>query len=119
MRTVDHQGTTRPARSHWEILAFLGAFVVILLLVVNRYLLPAFHAAHGADPIARKHLAAISALVLAIVLFVLLAVLLLTLRPGRFFFPRKATPRSRTSYEDAWSESARRMEVPPEDEDEA
>jgi hypothetical protein len=109
---------SRVASAYWEVLAFLAGFVVVLVLVADRYLLPAFRAAYAADPTARKHLAAISALVLVVVLFALLAILLLVLRPGRLFFPRKPSPRTRTRYEDAWSESGRRMETPPEEPDE-
>jgi hypothetical protein len=108
----------RAARVYWPMLAFLAAFAIIVTFVANRYLLPALEAAHGADATARKHLAAISTLVLVIVLFTLLAILLLVLRPGRLFFPQKPAPRTRTHYEDAWSESARRLPTPPEDDEE-
>jgi hypothetical protein len=72
--------------------------------------------ANGADSIARKQLAAISALVLAIILTCLLAILMLVLRPGRFFLPRKSEPKVRTKYVDAWAEAGQRMELPKEEE---
>lgn len=112
-------GRLQPGRAYWQVLAFMGVFVIILLLVVYRYLLPAFSAADAADATARKQLAAISSLVLAVVLFALLAILMLILRPGRFLFPGKTLPRVQTRYQDAWAESARRMEAPPPDKDEA
>jgi hypothetical protein len=96
-------------------LAFLVLSLVVLAVVSNRYLLPAIEAARGADPAARKELAAISVLVLVLVLFCLLAILVLLFRPARLLFPRNPPPRTRTRYEDAWSESARRMETPPKE----
>jgi hypothetical protein len=56
-------------------------------------------------------------LVLAILLFILIAGMMLTFRIGRLFFPRQTPPRTQTKYVDAWAESAKRMPVPP-DEDE-
>jgi hypothetical protein len=65
----------------------------------------------------RAKLRAYASLLLAIILIVLICGLLLTVRIGRFFFPRPAAPRTRTKYVDAWSESAKRMETPPDDDD--
>jgi hypothetical protein len=90
---------------------------VILFLVTDMFLIPALRVASGADSIARKQLAAISALVLAIILTSLLAILLLVLRPGRFFLPRKQEPKVRTKYVDAWAEAGQRVQVPKEEED--
>jgi len=97
------------------ILAFLCAAVAILLLVLERYLLPAARAAKGMDPKGRKQLAALSILVLTIVLVMLLVALILAIRPGRFFLPRRGEPRTRTSYIDAWEEAGKRMQTPQED----
>lgn len=109
-------GRARPGASYWAVLAFLVAFVALLLAVTYLYLLPAFQAAAVADDAQKRQLKAVSLLVLAVVLFVLLAMLLLTLRPGRLLLRRPA-PRTRTSYVDAWAESGKRVEVPREDED--
>ena len=98
-----------PGRSFLPLIGFLGAFAVILVLVVNRYLLPAAQVAIGADKTAKKHLAAISSLVLVVVLFCVFALLFIVYRPGRMFLPRKSEPRTKTRYVDAWSESAKRM----------
>lgn len=98
-----------PGRSFVPLIGFLGAFAIILVLVVNRYLLPAAEVAIGADKTAKKHLAAISSLVLVVVLFCLFALLFIVYRPGRLFLPRKTEPRTKTRYVDAWSESAKRM----------
>jgi hypothetical protein len=106
---------SRPSRPAWGIITFLAAFAGVLLLVSDRYLLPAMRSAHGADPMARKQLAAISLLVLVIVLVALMGILFLVVRPGRLFLPRRLSPRTRTSYVDAWTESARRMQPPPKD----
>jgi len=106
---------TRSGRAFTSLIAFLVTFGLIVFLVSDRYLLPALKIVPGTDERAKKQLVAISSLVLAIILVLLLAALILLIRPGRFFFPRKATPRTRTPYVDAWSESAIRMETPPPD----
>jgi len=108
----------RAGRLYLPIVGFLLAFWVILFLVTDHYLLPAIMAAHHADALARRQIAAISSLVLAIILSSLVALLLLAIRPGRFFQPRKRSPRSRTRYVDAWAESAHRMKMPPDDQHE-
>ena len=105
----------RAGYSRWSILGFLVGSFAILLLVVHRYLIPAMLAAHNIDERGRKQLAALSSLVLAIVLVCLVAAMVLIIRPGRFFLPRKTPPRVRTTYIDAWEESGRRMETPPEE----
>ncbi len=88
---------------------------VILFLVTDLYLIPAIRVAQGADSLAKKQLAAISALVLAIILTCLAAILLLILRPGRFFLPRKTAPKTRTKYVDAWAAAGERMEIPKDE----
>lgn len=93
-----------------------GAFI-ILYLTVSHYLLPALAAANNLEPSAKKHLAAISALVLAVVLTALVALAILVIRPGRFFLPGKGDDRSVTRYTDAWAEAGRRAEVPPDEEE--
>jgi hypothetical protein len=95
---------------------FLCSAAALLLLVSYRYLLPALAAARGADTIARKQLAAISALVLIVVLVCLLGMLIVLFRPGRMFLPRKTEPRTRTKYVDAWAEAGKRLQ-PTEDGD--
>lgn len=108
----------RRGQSRWAILAFLGCAVLVIWLVLEKYLMPALMAANNIDPIGRKHLAALSSLVLSVVLVVLLAGLFLVVRPGRFFLPRQGEKRSRTVYTDAWAESAKRMQTPPAEEEE-
>jgi hypothetical protein len=54
-------------------------------------------------------------LLLFVLLFVLFAGTLLSLRIGRFFFPRPVPKRTETKYVDAWAESAKRVQVPPAD----
>jgi multisubunit Na+/H+ antiporter MnhB subunit len=109
----------RCGHSRWTVLAFLVGAVALLLLVIYQYLLPAMRASKDLDSTGRKHLAAVSVLVLAIVLVMLLAGLILTIRPGRYFLPRKSEPRAKTTYYvDAWTEAGSRMQVPPKDEEE-
>lgn len=108
----------RSGRSRWTVLGFLAGSFLILLLVCHQFLIPALLVAQGIDDRGRKHLAAISALVLAIVLVCLLAGMILIIRPGRFFLPRRPAPKTRTIYTDAWAESARRLKTPDDDPDE-
>jgi hypothetical protein len=97
---------------------FLVAAVVLLLMVAERFLLPALRVSMGIDATGRRHLGVLAMLVLAVVLVVLVLIWILAFRPGRFFIPRPWQPRTRTGYVDAWAESGRRMETPPEEEEE-
>lgn len=106
----------RFTRPFFPLIGFMLAAWVILFLVTDIFLIPAMQVAKGADATARRQLAAISALVLAIILTSLLAILFLVLRPGRFFLPRKHE-KVRTRYVDAWAEAGQRMEVPQENEE--
>jgi hypothetical protein len=108
----------RFTRPFFPLIGFMLAAWIILFLVTDMFLIPALRVANGADTIARKQLAAISALVLTIILTALLAILMLVLRPGRFFLPRKQEPKVRTKYVDAWAEAGQRMEVPNNEEEE-
>jgi hypothetical protein len=105
----------RFSRLIFPLIGFMLAAWIILFLAVDMYLIPALEAARGADLIARRQLAAISGLVLAVILTSLVVILLLILRPGRFFLPRKQEPRVVTRYSDAWAEAGQRMEVPKEE----
>jgi hypothetical protein len=116
--------TTAPAarvrhsgRIYWPTLAFLLGFAVLIYFVSVWYLLPALGAAQGADPAEKKTLAAHARLLLAVVLVILVCGIVLTFRFGRFFLPRNREPAGRTRYPDAWAESAKRVDVPPEDGD--
>jgi hypothetical protein len=102
----------RFTRPFLPLIGFMLTAWIILFLVTDLYLIPALRVAQGADSIARRQLAAISSLVLAIILTSLIVVLMLILRPGRFFLPRKSDPKTRTKYVDAWAEAGQRMEVP-------
>src|SRR3982751_5880048 len=97
----------RFSRPIFALIGFMIAAWVILFLVTDVYLIPALKAVQGADSIARKQLAALSALVVAI--------LLLILRPGRFFLPGKSGPKTRTKYVDAWAAAGERMEIPKDE----
>lgn len=107
----------RFTRPFFPLIGFMVAAWIVLFMVTDMFLIPALRVASGADSIARKQLAAISALVLAIILTCLLAILMLVLRPGRFFLPRKTEPKVRTKYVDAWAEAGQRIELPPEEEE--
>jgi hypothetical protein len=99
-----------------RVIAFLLGWAVLIIFVSRYYLYPALEAAGNASPKDRKLLSAHASLLLALLLFMLLVGLILTFKVGRFFQPRKRQPPKPTNYPDAWSESARRLEVPPEDE---
>ena len=115
MRNNDDDHTTRTARAYWPAVAFLVGFFILLLIVSHRFLIPALQVTQGIDMTGRKHLAAISALVLTVVLFCLLVLLLMAFRPSRLLFPRKTDPPAKTDYIDAWQESADRMPMPHDD----
>jgi hypothetical protein len=102
----------------WPALLYLASFLVVVIIVSYYFLIPALEAAKSADPKAKSELAAVSRLVLALVLFVLLVGLILAFRPGRFFLPRRGSPRTRTEYPDAWTEAGKRLEMPEDEDDE-
>jgi hypothetical protein len=110
----------RSGRIQWAALAFLLGFTALLLVICYGYLFPAMEAAKGATPTEKRGLVAYSRLLLVIILFVLFAGMLLTFRVGRFFFPRSlGTPRDKTHYPDAWAESAKRVKIPDETDEES
>jgi hypothetical protein len=116
---LSRRSTFRAGRTYWAVLLFLGGFAALIAFVSFYYLMPAMEAALDADPKQRRGLAAYSWLLMALVLFILFVGLMMTFRFGRFFFPRSAPPPSKTKYVDAWAESAKRISVPQEgDEDE-
>jgi hypothetical protein len=110
-----HHPPRRTGRAYWGAITFLVAFFLLLLLVSNRFLIPALRISKDIDPAGRKHLAAIASLVLTVVLFCLFVLLFMVFRPGRLLFPRKTEPRTKTDYIDAWQESADRMPMPNDD----
>ena len=104
---------TRSGRSHWAAIAFLFSFMLILIAICYFFLFPALEAMKKATPQEKAGLRAWSSLVEAILLVILLAGLMLSVRPGRFFFPRADAPRVKTKVVDAWAEAGKRMETPP------
>jgi hypothetical protein len=110
---------SRKAAAHWSVLAFIAAFSIGIIFLSVYYLLPALDAFLQADRIGdhrgKMAIRATSALLLSVILVILLAGVLLTFRIGRLFFPRPRPPRTKTTYVDAWSESAKRMQTPPEE----
>ena len=93
-------------------------FVLLLIGVCYYYLFPALKVVHDASKPERAQLRAWSALLLTILLITLGCGLILSFRFGRFFFPRPWRPRTQTKYVDVWAEAGKRVEVPPEEEDE-
>lgn len=109
-----HPAACRPGRIYWATLAFLSGFAVLIYVISDWYLLPAFDAARDADPAGKKSLAANAWLLLAVVLMILVCGILLTFRFGQFLLPRPREPRRPTKYVDAWAESGKRMPTPPD-----
>ena len=91
---------------------------LLIVLVSRWYLLPALEVFPDATVTEKRQLSAHSSLLLAIILVILLAGILLTFRFGRYFVPRAGERQKPTQYVDAWAESAKRVSVPPRDEDE-
>ena len=109
----------RHAKIHWSVLAFLFGFTLLLIGVIYYTLIPGMQAATqpSISDDEKRNLVAWYRLLLMVILFILFAGLVLTFRFGRLFFPRPTPPRTRTEYVDAWSESAKRMDNPPEDDE--
>ena len=76
-------------RPFWATVAFLLAFIALLLLVCKYFMQPAVVAAHVATPPERRQLSAVSILLLAILLIMLGVGLMLTFRVHRFFVASK------------------------------
>ena len=100
-------------------MVFLVVFTVLLIGVASYVLVPGFEAIQDKDltPQEKRSLQAWYRLLMFVLLFILFAGLVLTFRFGRLFFPRPAAPRTKTQYVDAWAESARRMSVPPREDE--
>ena len=108
-------------RPRWSVLVFLLAFTAGLVVLTYYYLFPALRAfveaREAGDKQGARAISGTAALLLAVLLFILVCGIMLTLRMGRFFFPRNAPPRTKTTYVDAWAESGRRMKSPPSEEE--
>jgi len=112
---IDRSHSVRAGRTYAAVTVYLVVFALLVLALVKWYLVPGLRAAQYANHDDREKLAANALLVLIVVLFALLAGLVLTFRVGRFFFPRPTPPRRPTQYTDAWAESAKRLQTPPEE----
>jgi len=106
-------------RPRWSVLVFLAGFSAGVVVLAYYYIFPALRAFHEArangDKAGANAISATSALLLAVLLLILVTGILLTFRMGRLFFPRNPPPPSKTEYVDAWAESAKRMQTPPEE----
>ena len=105
----------RSAHIEWAVLAFMIFFCILIVGVSEFYLLPGLSAMKGATPPEQHQLIAMSRLLLALVLLILFSGLVLTVRFGRFFMPRPASPRVKTPYVDVWAEAGKRASVEPSD----
>src|SRR4051812_8804195 len=117
---MDTRGPTRLPRIPWGVIIFMLAFAALIAIVSRYYLIPAMLAAKDATVREKRWLMATSRLLMVVILFVIGAGIVLTFRVGRFFFPRYSRPaRTRTQYVDAWAESAKRVQVPDEPEEQS
>jgi hypothetical protein len=106
----------RLLRSVVGVAAFLVGFTVALLALLNWYVRPALTVRAHADAIQRRELG-LHAILLLMTLLLLLVIWLMIIFPVRnWFTPASARPGKPTEYPDAWTEAARRLETPPEDE---
>ncbi|HEX4055554.1 MAG TPA: hypothetical protein VHX86_14915 [Tepidisphaeraceae bacterium] len=113
--TANRCGFSRRAgKSVWGFVGFLGLFCILLVLVTKVYLLRALTDFNGADEKARKIIALHALLMMSLLLVILGLSLLLIFRIGRYFFPRRTEPRTKTQYTDAWTEAGKRMKTPEE-----
>ena len=110
--------TRSRGRVHWSAIAFLVVFTAMALAVAYYAMRPAAEVAQSATDEEKRRIVAWFRLLLAVLLFILFAGLVLTFRFGRLFFPRATGPRVKTQYVDAWAESAKRVRIPPAEEDE-
>jgi ABC-type uncharacterized transport system permease subunit len=76
-------------RTFWATVAYLLAFVALLLIIAKYFMRPAVVAAHVATPPERRQLSAVSILLLAILLIMLAVGLMLSFRVHRFFVSSK------------------------------
>lgn len=110
-----HDPRLRFRRSLWATIAFLVGFGLLITIVARYFLVPGMEAARDASAPEKRQLSAAAMLLLAVVMVIVVVGILVAFRVRRFFLPRGApTP---TKYVDAWAESARRLEVEPEQQD--
>ncbi len=87
-----------------------------MILVTHWFLLPALEAYNGSnDPKEHKVLGAHALALLAMLLVFLALFLVLMFRISRFFFGEPKQIETKTKYVDAWTESAKRLKMPKED----
>ena len=105
----------RAGRVNLGVPLFLAAFGAGIAGLSYYYLLPALRtylaARREGNHAGTQAISATSTLLMWVVLVILAAGLLLTFRIGRFFFPRRGEPRTRTRYVDAWAEAGRRADA--------
>ena len=106
----------RRGRTILAVLTYMVLSGAMILGVWLYYLVPALSAFTTATPDGRKRLGAYALLLMVVMLLLVGFLLVVTFRVSRFFFPRPRSPRTRTSYIDAWEESGRRLQTPPPDE---
>lgn len=99
----------------WAPVLYLVAFLVVVALAAVWVVEPMVRAAVNATPEEKRRLTAYAALCLTLLLAVLLFGLLMTLR-WNWRATKKAEPRVKTEYPDAWAESAKRIKTPKAEE---
>jgi hypothetical protein len=105
----------RLLRSTVGVAVFLLCFAAALLGLLHWYVRPALAARARAGPIERRELGLHAILVLVTLLVLLIIWLMLIFQVRQWFAATSPRPSKPTEYPDAWTESARRLEVPPEE----
>jgi hypothetical protein len=106
----------RLLRSIVGVTVFLIGFAVALLALLHWYIRPALAARAHADAIQKRELALHAILLLVTLLALLLIWLMVIFQVRNWFTATSSRPRKPTVYPDAWTESARRTDVPPDEE---
>jgi len=101
-------------KSVWPFVGFLALFCALLVLVTKLYLLRALADFNGADEKGKKVIGLHATLVMSLLLVILGCSMVLLFRIGRYFFPQRFKPRTKTKYTDAWTEAGKRMKTPEE-----
>jgi hypothetical protein len=104
----------RNGQSIWAFIAFLALSFILLMLLTHVYLLRALADFKGADDRGRRLIGVHALLLLSVTLAILGLSWMLIFRIGRYFFPQKREPMTKTQYTDAWAESGKRMKPPEE-----
>ena len=104
---------TRAGRAFAGVVAFFALFGAGLGYVSIAYVLPMLDVYKDADPQDQRRISAYAMLMMVVLLVILFSGMILALRAGGFLRATQNRKPKPTEYVDAWTESARRLKVPP------